>query len=651
MPTPLNPSNANQGSSSAADGASTLAATANLRRKRLSAAKKDSDVVVENILSLENLQSHLQGLAVAFESNEQYVQKLLQTTAQFTNAVWCGHFTAVDDGQIRCTAEHNSLANQNLGISRSSLLPTVGRAMSDGQIKASLDSTMTVIAAPVLATNDAQTELKGCLGVALNLAGAPVEPFLLITQMIANHLGRQHERLDEEAVEWKVKSTAAIIELSSMISEAESSRAAAIVATNEIASFLNASMVAVGFCPRLDTKKIKLQSISGNTDVDLGGKQADLIHRALTESLVRDSTTTVPEIAGDDRSMKLAHQRLLQNYPQDRVISSPLITRSGTTLGALLCVLPDHHAQHERALRFCETTATYLADALHANRIANAGVLPRIKARTMRFFGGKVGRVIAAASLLVAMIMMIPVPHRVACDCQLQPSSRRFAVAPLDGILLKSFVKTGDLVSQGQLIAQMDDRELKLQLADLVAERDTAMKKRDVSRTAGDAAATQIAELEIRQLNARIELMEFKKDSLKITSPIDGMVLKSDLEDAQGAPVRTGNVLTEIAPLDSLRLELNVAESDVGYVKDRQAATIVLDGAPFDSIEGQIELIRPESEVRDSQNVFVSEIQIDNRGQILRPGMQGRAKIATGMKSLGWVIFHRPTERVFSAFR
>jgi multidrug efflux pump subunit AcrA (membrane-fusion protein) len=655
MSTPINPANQQSGTSPATDGAATLAAASNLRRKRLSDRAKDSKSAVQNILSLDNLQTHLQGLVTKFESNEQFIQQLLKTTAQFTNALWCGHFVADLGNQIECTAEHNSLANQNLGISRSSLLPTVASALGEGKIKVSLDSSMTVIAAPALSMNDGESRTNGCFGVALNLANAPVEPFLLITQMIANQLGRQLERVEEDKIDWRVKSTAAMIELSSMIVESPSTRAATILAANEVATFLDASVVAIGFCPTrnsgLSHRKVTLQSISGNAQVDLGGKQASLIQRALNETLVRDSTTTLPAIEGDDRSMKLAHQRLIQSYPNSRIVSAPLKTRAGKTMGAWVGVLPDRVDQHDRATRFFNTTGPHLADALLANQNATAGVLSRIKQQSLRFAGGKVGRLVAAAGLLLALAMMIPIPHRVACDCELQPSVRRFAVAPLDGILLESFVSTGDLVSKGQVIAQMDDRELILELADLVAERDTATKKRDVSRSSGDAAATQIAELEVQQLNARIELLKFKKDSLRIASPIDGIVLQSDLEDAQGAPLRTGNVLTEIAPLDSLRLELSVFEPDVSYIQPQQSATIVLDGAPFDTLTGKIELIRPESEIRNNRNVFVSEIGIDNQDQLLRPGMQGQAKIAAGNKSLGWILFHRPIERVFSIFR
>ena len=122
-------------------------------------------------------------------------------------------------------------------------------------------------------------------------------------------------------------------------------------------------------------------------------------------------------------------------------------------------------------------------------------------------------------------------------------------------------------------------------------------------------------------------------------------------EDALGAPVRTGDVLIEIAPLETLKLEIAVSESDVAYVRPEQVVTIVLEGAPFETLEGCVERVRPMSEVRDNKNVFVSELLIENNEKLLRPGMQGRAKINAGTRPLGWVLFHRPAERVYSIIR
>lgn len=602
-------------------------------------------------ISLDNIQLKLQTLLASTTCSLELVTKFVEITSRLTNSIWCGHFEQNGERQISCTAEHNSIAKRNLGIHQSSLLPTVGLAIQNGQAQITQDGELTVIASPVFAHRQGEVVADECLCVALNLGHEAAEPFLLIAQMVASTLSQRHAQSQANKLDWQIESTAAVAELMSKIVNTKGPHAAAIVATNELATFLNSPLVAIACVNNENSCRTRVQSVSGVTEIDLGGKQTRLIQSVLNETLVRGCVTTAPTIGDDNRSLKLAHSQLIEKHPGSRIVSSPLETNDGKTIGAWICVLPDNPHQHEQLARFATVISSYLADALHANRQAALGAAPRLVSQINRFFGGNVGRMLWVASMAVVMIMMIPVSHRVACDCQLQPTVRRFAVAPHDGILLESFVKPGDLVTAGQLIAKMDDRELTLQLSDLLAQRKSAKKKRDVNRSSRDAAATQIAELEIDQLDAQMDLIKFKKDNLEIRSAVDGIVLQGELEDAQGAPVRTGDVLMEVAPLDALRLELSVPESDIAYVEVRQDATIVLDGAPFEPLTGKIQLIRPASEVRSNKNVFVSEIEVDNSQRLLWPGMQGRAKIVAGSKSLGWVLFHRPAERVYKIFR
>jgi multidrug resistance efflux pump len=197
----------------------------------------------------------------------------------------------------------------------------------------------------------------------------------------------------------------------------------------------------------------------------------------------------------------------------------------------------------------------------------------------------------------------------------------------------------------------MDDKELQLEKVDLVAQRQAAIKQRDVNRSASDPAATKIAEMKVRQLDAKLQLVNYRLDHLDIKATSDGVVLKGDLEDAHGAPVRTGDVLMEIAALEQLELEVEVPASQIAWVTADQSVDIVLDGNPFESFEGTVSRVRPESEVREHENVFVAEVRLDNPDQLLRPGMKGRAKVKEGLRPIGWLLFHGPCERVYSMFR
>ena len=156
---------------------------------------------------------------------------------------------------------------------------------------------------------------------------------------------------------------------------------------------------------------------------------------------------------------------------------------------------------------------------------------------------------------------------------------------------------------------------------------------------------------EIEKLDAKIALIQYRLKHLEIESDIDGVVLQCDLEDARGAPVQRGDVLAEISPLTQLKIEVDIHEKDVRYVQVGQSVTIVLDGSSSERITESIGSIHPMSEIRNGENVFVAEMSIANDDQRLRPGMHGRAKIMEGFRPIGWILFHRPVQKLSSLIR
>ena len=61
---------------------------------------------------------------------------------------------------------------------------------------------------------------------------------------------------------------------------------------------------------------------------------------------------------------------------------------------------------------------------------------------------------------------------------------------------------------------------------------------------------------------------------------------------------------------------------------------------------GTVDRVRPAAEVRDSAVAFVAEVSVPNPDNELRPGVRGAAEITAGRRSLGWVLFHRPVEKL-----
>jgi multidrug resistance efflux pump len=141
-----------------------------------------------------------------------------------------------------------------------------------------------------------------------------------------------------------------------------------------------------------------------------------------------------------------------------------------------------------------------------------------------------------------------------------------------------------------------------------------------------------------------MKLLRQRQENLEIKSPIDGIVTVGDLEKAEGAPVTCGQTLFEIAPLTKMVVEIAIPESDVSYVHKGQKVEIYFEAYPNELYEAEISKVRPRSEIRDQQNVFIAEATLSNPEENLRPGMHGSAKVLGSRRMLGWILFHKPWE-------
>jgi len=245
------------------------------------------------------------------------------------------------------------------------------------------------------------------------------------------------------------------------------------------------------------------------------------------------------------------------------------------------------------------------------------------------------------------VVMLIPVPHRIAGSVLLEPTVKRFVNAPFDGILKQTFHLSGDQVKNGDLLAELDGKEIEWQLSGLNAEKSRAQKQKDVSAAARDTSSVQIAQLEIERLDAQIELLEHRMANLQIKSPLEGIVILGDLKRAEGSPINKGQVLFEIAPLDNMLVQMAISVDDIRYVEPNAPLSIILDAYPNDIFEETVSKIQPRAMTRDSQQVFILEAKMDNVDGRLRPGLKGHGRVYADKETLGWVIFHKAWEHLF----
>lgn len=363
---------------------------------------------------------------------------------------------------------------------------------------------------------------------------------------------------------------------------------------------------------------------------------------ALQESLVRDSFSVEPPFDPADRHSLLAHRRFLQIDGSACIISSPLRNENGTVHGAwgVLFDKPPH--PDTDAIRFFRAAEHSVASSFDLIRRAQPGPFAKLMDRFSIARSNWKTRVGLSAAVVATCVMLIPLDYNVKCNCEIQPVQRRFVASPFDGPLETSLVEPGDMVTNGELLARLDGREIRWELAGVMAERSRAAKERDGYRARQDFGQARIAGYEMQRHDVRQKLLENRSLNLEIRSPVDGIVISGDWKRSEGIPLTLGQSLFEIAPLDQMVVEVGIPEQDIGYVQIGQTLSISLDAVSSRTWEGTVEKIHPRAEIREQEHVYICEMTINNEAALLRPGMRGRAKISTVLRPLGWNLLHKP---------
>jgi multidrug resistance efflux pump len=475
--------------------------------------------------------------------------------------------------------------------------------------------------------------------VYLVLGHSAAEPFVLALQLVASYISQWYERQTIAALVWEAQTTSAVAELVSKMELARDEHTSHYVCVNELQQFLGCQRVALAISQRGSVAR--LVAVSGMAEFDQQSDTVRALEAALNETLVRCEKTLWPPQSPSDRRATLSHRRLVETFGSEAAISSPLQTSAGDLLGAWVFTGSQQQIDDGRTQCLIHAAAPHVAAALAVVRRAEPTRLKKLGnwIAVRRHRSGT--KLMLVAALLLMGLLLFPLPYKVRCGASVEPQRRRFAVAPYSGVLQESLVQTGDVIQTGQVLAVMDGRELRWELAGLAAERNRAAKKRDASMAAHDVAQAQMAELELDRLQYKIDLLKYREENLEIKSPLDGVVLTSKVEDAERLPVQVGEGLFEVAPLRALKVLVRVPADEIAHLATGQDVQLRLDAYPDQELSGVVEKIRPRSEIHDSENVFVAEVLLENIDQRIRPGMDGSAKVTTARRALGWIVFHR----------
>jgi RND family efflux transporter MFP subunit len=189
------------------------------------------------------------------------------------------------------------------------------------------------------------------------------------------------------------------------------------------------------------------------------------------------------------------------------------------------------------------------------------------------------------------------------------------------------YVDEGDRVKKGQVLARIDAEIINTDRETAQATLDNAMK--DEARYAssfstGGVTQQQLDQAKLTTRNARLRLQSSARrvSDANIKSPINGIVNKRYIE--VGAFVNTqGTQMFELVDVSTLKLKVNVNESQVASLKTGDRVQIKSNVFPADNFSGKITFIAPKA---DGTLNFPIEIEVENNhANTIKAGMYGTA--------------------------
>jgi HlyD family secretion protein len=218
----------------------------------------------------------------------------------------------------------------------------------------------------------------------------------------------------------------------------------------------------------------------------------------------------------------------------------------------------------------------------------------------------------------------------------------------VSGIIQKIYVDFNDNVKQGQLLARLDETNLREQLKQSEANLDQAEAQLNYQ----DATFRRVKALYDKQLvaeadydqalynyeNSKASLTNAKSavsrakvnlDYATITSPIDGVVLNRAIEEGQtvAASFSTPELFTIVNDLTQMEVETSVDEADIGKVKQNQRVEFTVDAYPDMKFEGKVSQVRLQPVTTNNVVTYVVVLSAPNPEKKLMPGMTASATI------------------------
>jgi len=225
------------------------------------------------------------------------------------------------------------------------------------------------------------------------------------------------------------------------------------------------------------------------------------------------------------------------------------------------------------------------------------------------------------------------------------------------GQIVKMPVETGTSVKPGDLLVQIETRDVqnqydqaaaalsasksRLEVASAAKRRaDELFKGRIITAAEHETAQLDYANAQSALVAARtsLDINQQRLEDATVRAPVAGTIIEKTVSlgtvitSATGA-FGGGTTLLKMADLGSVRIRALFNETDIGQVQPGQSATVIVDAYPDRRFTGTVEKIEPQAVVQQNVTMFPVLVTLQNLEGLLKPGMNGETSVLVDQRT------------------
>jgi hypothetical protein len=393
----------------------------------------------------------------------------------------------------------------------------------------------------------------------------------------------------------------------------------------ELAVRLDCDQVSIGF---IADRRTVVTAVSHASDF---GDRMNLIRdigAAMDEAVDQQAIVLYPHRDDWDYRVTRVHETLSVTHQIGAILTVPLHA-GGDVTGGLCFERQAGGDFDEQTIELCDAVASVIGPMLAEKKLNDRHVLLKLRDSLRQqierligpeYFGRKLAASIVA--VLVVFFSFATGEYRVTSPAVLEGLVQRTVAAPFQGYISSQSARAGEIVSEGQLLATLDDRDLALERLRWSTTRRQYLAEYDRALAARERAEANIVRAQIDQADAQISMLDKQLERTRVMS------------QSVGTTVDRGQELFKIAPLDAYRVILEVDESDLDDMQPGLSGALGITSVPGVQLNYVVDRVTPIADQAEGRNFFRVEATLIEHSDFVRPGMSGVAKTSVDERLL-----------------